>query len=867
MKDVKKSCGRIIPETAEYLPKHDLVFGSPINDPVAGVPLGDGDTGSLVWFEEDGIHININKTDLWHDSTLDSDYICSSETENLTTLRHGGELVVSFGLPCFDMIYQKEFETRLSIADATLHINAQTPFSDIKAQCFASNNRKTTALRCEYSLEDCGATEIKLSRWGSRSYWRWFYVDRNKPETGLDGTETYAEDGRIYICQELNGTQFCLGLAVVSDEKCASERINRHSGKVAFDSTDKGSFELYWNISLAETTQKAKELAKQALDTAIGEGFYVMHRKHADEWKNFWNKSFVSIPHDYIENCYYLSLYYSNSECRGEYPPSFLNGIWGLRHDFAPWGYYFHYNMQHMYGPLAPSGHGELCESYYRMRRNGLDAACKYAEKVKGKKGAFYHDVTDRYGRGAKFDSNNCTPGVQIAMAMYRLWRINGDEAFLSEIALPVMKATAEFYLGLLKKEDDGLYHIYGTTAYEGTPLFNDTLTDLVMIRALFNALKDFVDDKEKALYEDIISNLPEYCLVPLDDDEVKDGILQYGIGKGRKVLGDGRVFTVGKYDDGTPVRKSLGDTAKQIYGFPDTEMSPLYPAGVFGLKDKGSEQFDAMLNQIMLHPEPEECMYWCMMPLYLARMGMAEDLYAHMEKMIKLWLIYPNGFGAERIAGKIDELERLFYHEVLDVDLKKLSKMEAYGFRHFDMETLPIVAHGVCESLLQSYDGVLRICPAVKKVAPVKFCLYGEGGFKVSCNASPEHFALEVESLRGEVCRIKLPEYLDAEKLTVCVNGKDENSVVWETVGTETYMVFTDLPAGATVTVTDAWGLQNKSFLPSPANACWKTCGDVHLGTPPLTGKGEEDITRWLDTYKTCGFARDVLGLGENKQ
>ena len=256
-----------------------------------------------------------------------------------------------------------------------------------------------------------------------------------------------------------------------------------------------------------------------------------------------------------------------------------------------------------------------------------------------------------------------------IAMAMYRHWRMNGDETFLHDTALPVMRGAAEFYLGMLQKETDGLYHIHGTTAYEGTPLFHDTLTDLVMVRALFGALMRYASPEEKTLYTDILTHLPEPVLVQPDADEVKDGRLLLGIGAGRPVHGEGLVLTVGRDDDGNPVRKNYGDPAKECYGFPDTEMSPLYPAGIFGLKDKGTPLFDAMTNQILLHHTADECMYWCMMPLYLARMGMAEELYRHMESMAGTWLSYPCGLGAERIAGKLDKLERLFYNDVTDCD------------------------------------------------------------------------------------------------------------------------------------------------------------------------------------------------------
>lgn len=833
---------RFLPETGAYLPKHDLVFGSPINDPVAGIPMGDGDTGSFVWFETDGIHVHINKTDLWDDSTLESDYICSGETENLTCLRHGGELVIKFPVPCFETIYQKNFEARLALADATVRVDAETPFSRIEAECFASNDRKTTALRCHYRLEDAGSPEITLTRWGSRNCWRWYAMDVHAPEAGLGGTDTQAGNGRVYITQELNGTRFCIGLAMVSDLKSTASRKNRHTGCVNLREAADGSFTLYWNISLGETVEEAKGNTEQALDAAVNEGFSAMHTVHKARWAEFWNTSFVSIPHDYLENCYYLSLYYSCSECRGAYPPLFTNGLWGFYHDFSPWAYYFHYNMQHMYGPLEPSGHGELADNYYGMRRKGLDAACRFAEKVKGKEGAFYHDVTDRHGRGAEYDSYNCTPGAQIAMAMYRHWRMNGDDAFLQEAALPVMKATAAFYMSMLQKEEDGLYHIHGTTAYEGTPLFHDSITDIVTIRTLLGALKRHVEESERERLEEILAHLPRYCLVPLEEDEVQDGKLLWGIGKGQPVRGKGLVFSIGKDDEGIPVRRSLGDATKEIYGFPDTEMSPLYPAGIFGLKDKGSPLFDAMTNQILLHHEPEECMYWCMMPLYLARMGMAEELYHHMEKMASVWQIYPNGLSAERIPSGLEGLQRLRYNDVTDCKTGITEKKEAYGFRHFDMETLPILAHGVCESLLQSYDGVLRICPAVRQADPVRFCLYGEGGFKVCCVCAPERFYLEIESLRGENCRICLPEFVDLEKVSIrfCEDdGEKKAFAAWLTAGTEAYLSIINLPVGGKVVISDGYEEMAAEDTVLP-NAYWKHCGEAHLGTPPLTGKGK---------------------------
>jgi len=833
-------------KTTDRLPKHDLVFGTPFADEAAGIPIGDGSTGSLIWFDKDTIHINVNNTDLWDDSTLEDTCYCSKITEDVTCVRHGGEILVRFDSPFLDSIYQKEFEARLSLADAAVTAFSETPFSHITAKAFASSEAKVTMLRMTVESDEATAPEISLVRWGSRNFWRWYSHFRHLPEAGLGGTDAEAADGRIYIKQKLNGTEFCIGLAITSDTNVDTKQKNSHRGQFSLANSERADFTLYWNVSVGENIDDAKNKCAKALDLAISEGFDELYKKHSEAWAKFWNKSYIAIADDFVENMTYLSLYYSNCECRGKYPPHFTNGVWGFEHDFVPWTYYFHYNMQHMYGPLESTGHGELADNYYRMRRDGLETARLYAEKVKGHKGVFYHDVTDRYGRGANYDSNNCTPTSQIAMAMWRHYRINGDEKFLAESVIPVMRGAAEYYLDILKKGDDGFYHTEGTTAYEGTPPFTDAITDKVMIRSLFTTLRELVPESEKAVYSDVLDNLTDYITVPLDVDEISDGKLVYGFGKGRDVLADGKVFTVGIESEGKPRRKNYGIAdERSFYGFPDTEMSPLYPGGIMSLADKGTELFDIMTNQINLHCHPIDCMQWCLMPIYLARMGMADDLIPYIREDISAWIPYFNGFSTDCQHGLTESHDKLKFYDtrVVGPDNIKLTDethpVEAYRFRHFDMETLPIIAHAVCESLLQSYDGIIRVFPAVKSDDASAFTLYAEGGFKVSGDHNTEGTVITVESLRGEICKLALPEFFRKDKLSASKKKADGGLVklnlAFSKLGNENILSLDGiLAAGETVMIADC----ETDFVPcekAKPNRGMKLCGQARLGTPAV--------------------------------
>jgi alpha-L-fucosidase 2 len=829
--------------TVDRLPKHDLVFGTPINDPIGGIPLGDGDVGSLLWTSEDALHIHVNKCDLWDDSIQEDDVFCSSKEENLTCLRHGGKITVKFNAPCFEMLYLDNFEARLSLADATATVYSSTPFGKVNIMSFASADAHTTVTDFSLKFTEEDAPEITLARFGSRNMWRWYSQLKHDTNVGLAGTTPSVEEDGMYITQVLNGTVFCIGLMIVTDEKYTMEVINGHSCRLKLEKNNQHQFTIYHTIVIGEDEAHAKVLCEKTLNNAVAVGMVSLKAEHASSWAYFWNRSFIQIPDDYIENIYYLSLYYSNCECRGEYPPHFTQGLWGFRHDFIPWNYYFFYNMQHMYGPLNAAGHGELAENYYRLCRRGLSNAYRYAKEVKGKAGAFYHDVTDRYCRGANYDSDNCTPGSQLAMMMWRYYRYTGNEDFLREIALPVMRGVAEFYLSLLEKKEDGLYHLYNTTAYEGNQPCNDSITDMAMIQVLLDKLCQITEGEEKERYQDVLKHLPEFVTVPLVPDEFDGEVLLYGLGAGQKPVGEQKVLSCGWVNDGKRVRRNFGEPnlQKAIYGFPDVEFALLYPSGLFGLAQRGTTIFDALYNQMLLHPADADCTHWCMAPIYLARMGMADIIPIYLRKALDRWQVFPNGFNGDGLQGCVQARQRFDYKTPYNVETKKKSKVESYFFRYFDFETIPIIAHAVSETLFQSYDGVLRICPAVRAQDSVSFRLYGEGGFIVQAEVTADSYFITIDSLRGESCYIKLPDYVNIDALHVYKVAESTLIPIcppWRENTYEQVLDFTGIlnQGERLLLCSDDYSLwETESPKTVSPNMDMKECGSAFLGSPSL--------------------------------
>ena len=755
----------------DYLKRHDLVFHAPSEDPIRGIPIGDGDRGYLIYTDENKLVININKSDLWDENGSDDLNMWDNDNiENHTTLRNGGVFTIDFSMPVFETLYQDNYESRLSIGEATATVASKTPFSDISFTAFASEKNNVCALKINAKLLERSRMLCSLKRWGSRSFMGWYIVQRRDTTIGLDGTRSFFEDNIMFITQKLKKCYFCI--AVLNPLKDFEYKIlNKHEVCSELISENLET-EIYLTIECEKTEDEAIKKAKNNLIKANLNDYEKIHNQHLQNWKDFYSKSRISIDDDGLENLWYLNLYYANSSFKGKYPPHFCNGIWGFHHDFTPWVYYFHYNMQLGTFSLDAANHPELLETYYSWRRNGLEKSKKFCKKHKNIEGAFYADVTDKNGNPDMWVKDNCSCGALIAHSMYLHYKYTMDNEFLNETVLPVMRETAKMYINMLVKGEDGYFHFDKTQAYEGSPLYYDSITDLSAGRALF---ADLYEATREEIYQDYLSKLAPYTTLEMEKDEHKDGKYQWGVGEGGSISGK-RIMSVGKEcESGIYGRRNYGNPDNvTLSSFPDVEMSPVYPAGVLGLADEGTEIFDAMKNQINLHPkcirpkkialydEPDYseniCMHWCMQPIYMARMGMGDKLSETLINMASTWLVYPQGMGTEGPYSLHADtgINRWKHYPVRIVGDNKKVNGAMWRFRHFDYETLPIICEAMNEMLLQSYDGVIRILPAAPDMKSVSYMLAATGGFKVSVQKAEGHIGVSIYSSYGCKCVVK---------------------------------------------------------------------------------------------------------------
>jgi len=810
------------------LSQHDLVYLSPPEDPMLGLPIGNGDIGALLWTTERELVFAINKCDTFDD---DDPGPYRNREEKNTATRHCGRLVVDFGCPVFDLLYLKNFVGRLEMATAVATLESTTPFATASAEAYLSAPHRVLALKCRVRGNEPVAPRVTLERWGSRHLKHWYMNVNRDPALGLEGTATRIQRGRIVIRQQLRALFFVVAAQLVPDGGVSADPRKLHSraGEVALPAAGEAGFKVYVTAVTSENDPDPEAAVHRILDRAIAEGETAIRRAHEEDWRKFWSASMVDLPEKHLENIWHLTLYFANSSSRGAYPPHFCNGLWGWQHDFVPWAAYFQWNMQDYIWPLAAQNHAELALPWFRYRRNSLPHAMSYAAEVLKKPGAFYADVANRKGYNAlgPTNDNNKTAGAQTALDMWRYYAFTRDERFLREIAWPVIREVTRFHASLLVLSEDGRYHIHQTSAYEGSPLFDDTITDLAMIRGLFPVAMRAGritghDPAELTRWQEQLDKLTPFRMADLTEPEMerKGGELLHrkGIGAGKKIESL-RVFAVGKDSKGQWLRNRYAHlTDKMVYyGLPDPELATVYPSDVIGLSQRGTDLFKAAVTQVRLHPtadidpnsrkpsnmegRADQCMGWCPYTIVLARLGLAEELAAELAHSVSTWQFYPQGFGhyGPYYVFKPEAENRWLLNHPRDPATRKNFDFPTWPFRHFDNEAMPIVSCAINEMLLQSHEGAIRICPAVLPGWHVRFELAAQGGFLVSAEHRDGKVLFVATTSRvGGPCRLFDP--WPAKQTTAVISQGAEvpvrrsgDVIEWDTMPGVRYVIVPD--------------------------------------------------------------------------
>ncbi|MDR1332118.1 MAG: hypothetical protein LBK07_08430 [Tannerella sp.] len=261
--------------------------------------------------------------------------------------------------------------------------------------------------------------------------------------------------------------------------------------------------------------------------------------RHGAWWKDYWEKSFVSIPDSAIEGQYYLSLYGMASSSRdADFPPG-LFGIW-ITQEQPSWAgdYHLNYNFQAPFYALYSANRIEQATPYYAPLLDFMTRGAYYSEKIAGIPDGILYPVgigprgiettrwtplMDKYGKNWKDGGNIEDEGlfwgqksnVSYAVANLSMQFYLTRDGEFSRKVYPFVRAAAVFWENYLAYED-GRYVDRNDAIHEGTVGDTNPILSLGLIRQTMRTATDMSelldeDAGRREKWMHIHDHLPDY--------------------------------------------------------------------------------------------------------------------------------------------------------------------------------------------------------------------------------------------------------------------------------------------------------------------------------------------------------------------
>ena len=492
--------------------------------------------------------------------------------------------------------------------------------------------------------------------------------------------------------------------------------------KIIAEGRPKGR-EVSFLLTVVSTYDEADTAAgsKRKLDRAEA-GSMPMAACSCIEWyRHLWRRSWIRLPDTKYSRPWYWGVYQAMASRKpGKQPAGYL-APW-YQSSLANWGHHIlTYEQAKTNLGILPTNHAELLEPWFRMLR---DANPKLREFTRG----FYHMDGTAYPHAISnigtvtasainlnaTEMNLSTAGESVKYC-WDYYDCTGDLDFLREVGYPLLRDAAVFYHEyLLTDEATGEKYIFPSRSQEfaNTVGFTDefmtnSLIDTCMFRnTLDKAARSAellgVDTDLAAAWRADLAALPkDYALWP-----------------------DGTWKTAADTDDRT-----------FDYGPPGvTDVSPVCYTGEVDAWHGDSPELTEAARRTVMKLIPDDEIPWDRSFGIIARLRMGDAAYAG--RMLKL---IPEQY---EIGGNLDE------PVAFDCDYSVGKGTAA-------------TAQVICEMLLQSQGGVLRLFPAWDHSLgdAAFFSLRACGAFLVSAETRSGEIAYGiVRSLKGNPCRIADP-------------------------------------------------------------------------------------------------------------
>lgn len=664
--------GRFHVEVPGVVGRSDIVLGRPNLEASQAMALGNGRLGVAIW-SADGLTAQLNRADTLPDR-LSPGWVVIPGLTRLTQARdYAGKLD----------LYNGEFRERGEGMTATAYVR---PGSDVLV------------------IDVTGADPAKVQT-ARLELWK----PRTPRASVSEKTGMLAQSWIDNKHPGYSGRPFGSLSAITAEGRDVSVAVtNPLSITVTFRPLKNGHFRIEAAAPHYDGSQNAATIVHAALKHVSAPG-------HRAWWHLFWNQAgLIKIAStdgagEYMENLRDIYLFDAAAERGVEYPgtQAGVADMLSSARDAHRWdsSAFWHWNLRMQVAANIGAGLPELNGPYFKLYREDLPTIEQWTHKyMDGRPGACIPETMRFNGKGIEYESTwtpisigrDCdagfhpyynartlSTGAEVSLWVWRQYLATGDRSFLAR-NYPIMAASARFLLAYQKSGPDGLLHTSPSNAHETQWDVTDPTTDIAAARALYPATIKAARllGKGPGLVQKLQAALPKIPLFPRTEETGARTLLSPSAdAKGKDVIAESYL----------PAAKN--HNAENI------GLEPVWPYNLIG----DTSPLFALARRTYKYRLFHDVADWSFDPVQATRLDLGNEV------------------GKDLV--RITEKSQHTVNGLANWD-------KQYG--EFYIEQTGVVALALQQMLVQDYDGLIRIAPAVPAGWNVSGTVYVRGKTQV---------------------------------------------------------------------------------------------------------------------------------------
>jgi alpha-L-fucosidase 2 len=658
--------------------QHKLVIPAPINRWDEAIPLGNGLIGALLWGDSSNIQISLDRGDCW-DLRSPPEYKRSDfNWKNLKQLVAEKDLEAirtRYSYPYLKCPYP----TKLRIGRIGLHLSKIYKANAFNLDIFNALGAVNFDKGIIESFIDAKSPVGMIRLRGIEGIFKLYPPPYGEKQ---DAKEDKFSGGHVSLLGYPASVSGGLESMQWFVQECAEGF--KYAVVIGQSKCNTGDCDVAFTIASTNDGTDPLLIGQKRVSEALTNGFAAMFEEHKLWWHTFWSKSEIDIPDKSIEQHYYLVQYYYGAASRRGMPAMPLQGLWTADENILPpWKGDYHHdlNTQMSYWAYLTANHLDEGACFLDFLWDRFDVAKTFANEFYGTTGACYPSVMGFDGQplgGWPQYSLSPTNNAWLAHQFYLHWRYTLDTEFLRQRAYPMCMSIAQCLVGLLEPDVHGKLKLPLSTSPE---IHDDQLAawvipnsnyDLALMRWLLKAVAEMADTlgfgADAAWSNDIYDKLDDLAI----DDISFDGSTRPG---SLKIAPD----------------ESLTVSHRHF-----SHIMAIYPLGTLHIEN--TDYDNAVIDASLRHLDMLGTGLWVgfsftWMACIAARCGKPERALMMLQLFLKAF-VSRNGFH-------------------LNGDYKNLG-ISSWNYRPFTLEANFAAAQAVHEMLLQSWNGTVRIFPAM---------------------------------------------------------------------------------------------------------------------------------------------------------